>query len=156
MRAVVQRVDGASVVVDGNVVGSFEGPGLAVLVGVSVDDTLDVCAPMAEKIWKLRIFSSNDLQAKGIAVHADTNEVAAADANLPVMIISQFTLYADTTRGRRPTWQQAARGDQAEPLVNELARALRDLGARVETGKFGADMRITQTCDGPVTILLDL
>ena len=156
MRAVVQRVDGASVVVDGNVVGSFEGPGLAVLVGVSVDDTLDVCAPMAEKIWKLRIFSSNDLQAKGIAVHADTNEVAAADANLPIMIISQFTLYADTTRGRRPTWQQAARGDQAEPLVNELARALRDLGARVETGKFGADMRITQTCDGPVTILLDL
>ena len=82
--------------------------------------------------------------------------MAASDANLPILVISQFTLFADTSKGRRPTWQQAARGDQAEPLVNEVARALRDLGAQVETGKFGADMRITQVCDGPMTVLVEI
>lgn len=156
MRAVVQRVDGASVAVAGNVVGEFTGPGLCVLVGVSIDDDLSKCATLADKIWKLRIFDTEKLLNSGFKIDTDKAEVAAADANLPILLVSQFTLYADTSRGRRPTWQQAARGEQAEPMINELARALRDLGARVETGKFGADMQINQTSDGPVTILLDV
>lgn len=155
MRAVIQRVDGASVEVGGQVVGAFTGPGLMVLVGVSVDDDLSKCAPLADKIWKMRIFDRLQLIATGITVHSESNEVAASDANLPILVISQFTLFADTSKGRRPTWQQAARGDQAEPLVNEVARALRDLGAQVETGKFGADMRITQVCDGPMTVIIE-
>ena len=156
MRAVVQRVDGAAVEVAGQVIGQFSGPGLMVLVGVSVDDDVSKCAPLADKIWKLRIFERNDLVAKGLSVAVESAEVSAADANLPLLVISQFTLFADTSKGRRPTWQGAARGDQAEPLVNEVARALRDLGAHVETGKFGADMRITQVCDGPITVLLEV
>lgn len=156
MRAVVQRVDGAAVEVAGQVIGQFSGPGLMVLVGVSTDDDVSKCAPLADKIWKLRIFERNDLVAKGLSVAVESAEVSAADANLPLLVISQFTLFADTSKGRRPTWQGAARGDQAEPLVNEVARALRDLGAHVETGKFGADMRITQVCDGPMTVLLEV
>lgn len=156
MRAVIQRVNDASVSVDGKVIGEFNGPGLSVLVGVSVDDELSKCSVLADKIWKLRIFDAQELADLGIKISDDKNEVSAADANLPILLISQFTLYADTTKGRRPTWQQAARGDKAEPLVNALARALRDLGAHVETGKFGADMKITQTCDGPMTILLEV
>lgn len=156
MRAVIQRVFDASVIVNEQVVGQFSGPGLSVLVGVSVDDDLAKCALLADKIWKLRIFDADSLTAHGYKFSDEKNEVAAADANLPILLISQFTLYADTAKGRRPTWQQAARGDQAEPLINELARALRDLGAHVETGKFGADMKITQTCDGPMTILLEV
>jgi D-tyrosyl-tRNA(Tyr) deacylase len=156
MRAVIQRVIDAGVEVNGQIVGQFTGPGLSVLVGVSVDDDLEKCAVLADKIWKLRIFDAQQLSALGYKIAEDKNEVAAADANLPILLISQFTLYADTAKGRRPTWQQAARGDQAEPMINELARALRDLGAQVETGKFGADMKITQTCDGPMTILLEV
>ena len=155
MRAVIQRVDGAAVEVAGQVVGQFTGPGLMVLVGVSVDDDISKCAPLADKIWKLRIFEKDALVAKGISISNEANEVAAADGNLPILVISQFTLFADTSKGRRPTWQQAARGDQAEPLVNEVARCLRDLGAKVETGKFGADMRITQVCDGPMTVIVE-
>jgi D-tyrosyl-tRNA(Tyr) deacylase len=156
MRAVIQRVNDASVTVNGQVTGEFMGPGLSVLVGVSVDDDLAKCAVLADKIWKLRIFDANSLVEKGYKIAEDKKEVAASDANLPILLISQFTLYADTTKGRRPTWQQAAPGEQAEPLINELARALRDLGAQVETGKFGADMKITQTCDGPMTIILEV
>ena len=156
MRAVIQRVIDASVEVNSQIVGQFTGPGLSVLVGVNVDDDLEKCAVLADKIWKLRIFDAQQLVALGYKITEDKNEVAAADANLPILLISQFTLYADTAKGRRPTWQQAARGDQAEPIINELARALRDLGAQVETGKFGADMKITQTCDGPMTILLEV
>ncbi|MEI7442172.1 MAG: D-aminoacyl-tRNA deacylase [Actinomycetes bacterium] len=156
MRAVIQRVNDASVTVNGQIVGQFAGLGLSVLVGVSVDDDLAKCAILADKIWKLRIFDAQQLIALGYKITEDKNEVAASDANLPILLISQFTLYADTAKGRRPTWQQAARADQAEPIINELARALRDLGAQVETGKFGADMKITQTCDGPMTILLEV
>ena len=156
MRAVIQRVDGAKVEVDGEVIGSFEGPGLMVLIGVSVDDTDDKCAVLADKIWKLRIFDAEVLRARGLTVDSEAKEVAAADASLPILAISQFTLFADTSKGRRPTWLQAARGDQAEPLVDATVNALRQLGAHVETGKFGADMRITQVCDGPTTILLEV
>jgi D-tyrosyl-tRNA(Tyr) deacylase len=156
MRAVVQRVDGASVEVDGKVIGAFTGPGLLVLIGVSVDDDETKCAVLADKIWKLRIFESASLKNVGKKVNSDSVEVAAADASLPILAISQFTLFADTSNGRRPTWQQAARGPQAEPLVNEVIRALRDLGANVETGKFGADMRISAVCDGPMTVTLEV
>ncbi len=156
MRAVIQRVDGASVEVGGEVIGSFTGPGLMVLIGVSVDDTEDKCALLADKIWKLRIFDSSVLRELGITVDSDAKEVAAADAALPILAISQFTLFADTSKGRRPTWLQAARGDQAEPLVDSVIAALRNMGAHVETGKFGADMRITQVCDGPTTIILEV
>jgi D-tyrosyl-tRNA(Tyr) deacylase len=156
MKAVIQRVDGAAVEVGGQIIGQFSGPGLMVLVGISVEDDISKCAPLADKIWKLRIFEREQLLSRGISVTVETNEVAAADAGLPILLISQFTLYADTSKGRRPTWLQAARGEQAEPLVNEVARALRDLGAKVETGKFGADMRITQICDGPMTVLVEV
>ena len=156
MRAVIQRVDGAKVEVDGEVIGSFEGPGLMVLIGVSVDDTDEKCAVLADKIWKLRIFDAEVLRERGLTVDSEAKEVAAADASLPILAISQFTLFADTSKGRRPTWLQAARGDQAEPLVDATVNALRQLGAHVETGKFGADMRITQVCDGPTTILLEV
>ncbi len=156
MRAVIQRVDGAAVEVAGKVIGQFSGPGLMVLVGVNVDDDISKCAPLADKIWKLRIFEKAALNAAGISCAVEANEVSAADANLPILLISQFTLFADTTKGRRPTWLQAARGEQAEPLINEVARALRDLGAQVETGKFGADMRISQVCDGPMTVLVEV
>jgi D-tyrosyl-tRNA(Tyr) deacylase len=156
MRAVIQRVDGAAVEVAGKVIGQFSGPGLMVLVGVNVDDDISKCAPLADKIWKLRIFEKTALNAAGVSCAVEANEVSAADANLPILLISQFTLFADTTKGRRPTWLQAARGEQAEPLINEVARALRDLGAQVETGKFGADMRISQVCDGPMTVLIEV
>lgn len=156
MRAVIQRVDGAAVEVAGKVIGQFSGPGLMVLVGVNVDDDISKCAPLADKIWKLRIFERVALNAAGVSCAVEANEVSAADANLPILLISQFTLFADTTKGRRPTWLQAARGEQAEPLINEVARALRDLGAQVETGKFGADMRISQVCDGPMTVLIEV
>lgn len=156
MKAVIQRVDGAAVEVSGEVIGQFSGPGLMVLVGVNVADDISKCAILADKIWKLRIFERTSLTERGIAVSAETNEVSAADARLPILVISQFTLFADTSKGRRPTWLQAARGDQAEPLVNEVVRCLRDLGAQVETGKFGADMRISQTCDGPMTVLVEV
>lgn len=156
MRAVIQRVDGARCVVDDKVTGEFEGPGLMVLVGIHVDDTEDKCAQIADKIWKMRIFEADALRSKGVNVNAETAEVSAADAQLPILLISQFTLHGDTSKGRRPTWLQAARGDKAEPLVNQVARELRDLGAQVETGKFGADMRITQTNDGPMTIVIEV
>ena len=156
MRAVVQRVDGASVVVEGQTIGAFEGPGLLVLIGVSVDDNESKCAVLADKIWKLRIFESASLKAVGKTVNSESVEVAAADANLPILVISQFTLFADTSNGRRPTWQQAARGPQAEPLVEKVVQALCDLGAHVETGKFGADMRISAVCDGPMTVALEV
>ena len=152
----MQRVDGASVMVDENVVGSFTGPGLLVLIGVSVEDDETKCAVLADKIWKLRIFDSASLKLAGKKVNSESVEVAAADAALPILAISQFTLFADTSNGRRPTWQQAARGPQAEPLVNEVIRSLRDLGAEVETGKFGAEMRISAVCDGPMTVTLEV
>ena len=156
MRAVIQRVDGAAVEVAGKVIGQFSGPGLMVLVGVNVEDDIPKCAPLADKIWKLRIFDRAALNAAGVSCAVEANEVSAADANLPILLISQFTLFADTTKGRRPTWLQAARGEQAEPLINEVVRALRDLGAQVETGKFGADMRISQVCEGPMTVLVEV
>ena len=144
MRAVVQRADGAQVTVDGEVIGAFEGPGLVVLVGVTHDDTADVASALARKVLGLRLFD-----------RADGPEQSASDLGLPVLVISQFTLYGDTRKGRRPTWDAAAPAAVAEPLVDAFADALRDNGARVETGRFGADMRVSFTNDGPITLILD-
>ncbi|MCY7372205.1 MAG: D-tyrosyl-tRNA(Tyr) deacylase [Spirochaetaceae bacterium] len=141
MRAVVQRVSEASVLVDGAVVGRLEGPGLCVLVGVTHDDTEDVAARLAVKIHELRILR---------------DERSAAETGAPLLVVSQFTLYADTRKGRRPTWNAAAPGSVAEPLVAHLVRTLRDRGASVETGRFGADMAVSLVNDGPVTLLLEM
>lgn len=156
MRAVIQRVDGAKVEVANEVIGEITGPGLLVLIGVSIEDSAEKCALLADKIWKLRIFETASLANTGISVDTQSREISAADANLPILAISQFTLFADISKGRRPTWQQAARGEQAEPLVAEVVNELRKLGATVATGKFGADMRITAVCDGPMTVSIEV
>jgi D-tyrosyl-tRNA(Tyr) deacylase len=141
VRAVVQRVSEASVLVDGEVVGRIGGPGLCVLVGVTHDDTEQVAARMAAKIHELRILR---------------DEQSAAEVGAPLLVVSQFTLYGDTRKGRRPTWNAAAPGPVAEPLVAHLVDVLRSRGAQVETGRFGADMRLSLTNDGPVTVLLEM
>ncbi len=141
MRAVVQRVSQASVSVDGRVTGAIDEPGLMVLVGVTHTDTPELAAKLAAKLWGLRILEG---------------EKSCSDVAAPLLIISQFTLYADTRKGRRPSWLAAAPGPVAEPLVDAVVEALRGLGAHVETGVFGANMKVQLTNDGPVTIVLDL
>ena len=141
MRAVVQRVSQASVSVDGRVTGAIDEPGLMVLVGVTHTDTPEQAAKLAAKLWGLRILDG---------------EKSCSDVAAPLLVISQFTLYADTRKGRRPSWLAAAPGPVAEPLVDEVVGALRGLGAHVETGVFGANMKVQLTNDGPVTIVLDL
>jgi D-tyrosyl-tRNA(Tyr) deacylase len=141
VRAVVQRVTQASVTVDGQAVGEISEPGLLVLVGVTHDDTAAKAAKLAAKLWGLRILEG---------------EKSCSDVSAPLLVISQFTLYADTRKGRRPTWQAAAPGPVAEPLVDALTLSLRDLGASVQTGIFGADMKVSLVNDGPVTIILEL
>lgn len=141
MRAVVQRVDGASVVVDGETVGEITGEGLCVLVGVAKDDTPEQAARLARKLWSLRILRG---------------ERSCSDTGAPLLVVSQFTLYGDARKGRRPTWQAAAPGELAEPLVDEVCARLRELGAGVRTGRFGAAMRLSLTNDGPFTVLLEV
>jgi D-tyrosyl-tRNA(Tyr) deacylase len=137
---VVQRASEASVTVDGEVVGRLSGPGLMVLVGVTHDDTAATAAQLADKVWNLRILDG---------------ETSCADRGAPLLVVSQFTLYADTRKGRRPSWNNAAPGPVAEPLVDAFAAALRDRGAHVETGKFGAHMQVSLVNDGPVTMILE-
>ncbi len=141
MRAVVQRVSSASVVVDGVVVGAIHEPGLLVLAGVTHTDGPAEAAKLAAKLWGLRILHG---------------EKSCSDIGAPLLVISQFTLYGDTRKGRRPTWQAAAPGPTAEPLVEAVVAELRTLGARVETGVFGADMKVSLTNDGPITLVLDI
>ena len=140
MRAVVQRASSASVRVDGEEVGALDRPGLMVLVGVTHTDTAAVAAKLAAKIWTLRILA---------------DERSAADIGAPLLVVSQFTLYADTVKGRRPSWSAAAPRPVSEPLVEEFVSALRDLGAEVATGVFGADMQVSLVNDGPVTVIID-
>jgi D-aminoacyl-tRNA deacylase len=149
MRAVIQRVDGASVVVEGVDVGSIQGPGLLLLVGVTHSDDESIARRLAQKVYDMRIFD-------GTRFGTESREVSAADLGLPVMVVSQFTLYADTRKGRRPTWDAAAPGPVAEPLVSVVVDELRQRGARVEIGRFGADMRVSLVNDGPVTIIVDV
>lgn len=140
MRVVLQRASSGRVLVDGEVVGSLPRPGLVLLVGVTHDDTPDDAALLAAKIWGLRILEG---------------ETSASDTGAPVLAISQFTLYANVRKGRRPSWSAAAPGAVGELLFESFVEQLRHLGAHVETGVFGADMQVELVNDGPVTLLLD-
>jgi D-tyrosyl-tRNA(Tyr) deacylase len=128
------------VTVDGKDVGSIAGPGLLVLLGVTHSDGPAEVAWMARKIWELRILR---------------DERSASDLGAPVLVVSQFTLYGDARKGRRPTWNAAAPGPVSEPLYLALCAALRDLGATVAEGSFGADMQVASVNDGPVTMILE-
>lgn len=141
MRAVAQRVSEAKVVVDRKTVGAVTGPGLCVLVGVTHDDTVEKAAALARKLWTLRILP---------------DEQSCSDIDGPLLVISQFTLYGDARKGRRPTWNAAAPGPVAEPLVDEVVAQLRKLGATVETGVFGAEMKVSLTNDGPFTVVVEI
>lgn len=141
MRAVVQRVSEASVSVGGHVAGAIEGPGLLVLVGVTHDDTPAHARRLAAKLWGLRVLE---------------DERSCSDLNAPLLVISQFTLYGDARKGRRPTWIAAAPGPVAEPLVEAVVTELRALGATVETGVFGADMKVALVNDGPITLIVEV
>lgn len=141
MRAVLQRVTRAAVRVDGQVVGEVTRPGLVALVGVTHDDGAEQAERLARKIAELRILRG---------------EASVADAAAPVLVVSQFTLYADVRKGRRPTWNAAAPGPVAEPLVDAVVSALRERGVEVATGRFGADMALELVGDGPVTVLVDV
>ena len=140
MRTVVQRVLTASVTVDGKIVGQIEGPGLVVLLGVTHDDGQEQVAWMARKIWSLRILR---------------DEQSASDVDAPVLVVSQFTLYGDARKGRRPTWNAAAPGEVSEPIYEAFCKELESLGATVARGSFGADMQVALVNDGPITMVLD-
>ena len=143
MRVLVQRVRSARVTVEGATVGEINptGQGLLALVGITHTDDAALAANMAEKLWRLRILD---------------DEAAAADVDAPILVVSQFTLYANTVKGRRPSWNAAAPRPVAEPLIDAFTAALRELGAQVGTGVFGADMQVELVNDGPVTVLLEL
>jgi D-tyrosyl-tRNA(Tyr) deacylase len=141
VRAVVQRAMNARVTVDGHVVGEIDRPGLVIFVGVTHTDTDAVARGLAAKIHTLRILDG---------------ELSAADVDAPLLVVSQFTLYADARKGRRPSWKLAAPGHVAAPLVDALVAELRALGAEVATGIFGADMRVDVANDGPMTLIIDV
>lgn len=140
MRLVLQRVKSASVTVDGQVVGALERPGLLALVGITHTDGPQEVAKMAEKTVNLRLLEG---------------ERSLLDESAPLLTVSQFTLYGDAKKGRRPSWSAAAPGPVSQPLFEAYVQAVRDLGIQVETGVFGADMQVTLTNDGPVTLILD-
>lgn len=153
MRALIQRAQGAQVTVSGEVIGSFNGPGLVVLVGVTHDDTVDHANRLADKIYDLRIFEPRHAPDQA---DEGRRELSAADLSVPLLVISQFTLSADTRKGRRPTWEAAAPRPIAEPLIEALVTTLRARGAQVETGRFGADMLVSLTNDGPMTVTIEV
>jgi D-tyrosyl-tRNA(Tyr) deacylase len=159
MRALIQRVHSARVLVEGEVVGAIEGPGLCVLVGATHVDTAAIAAKLADKVYDMRLFDAQSLGERilgCLSPGSASREVSAADAGLPVLVVSQFTLYAQTRKGRRPTWEQAASGPVAEPLVAAFAGRLRARGAEVAEGRFGAMMRLELTNDGPVTLMVEV
>ena len=141
MRAVVQRVSQASVCIDGRTVGAIEGPGLLVLLGVTHSDTSGLAELLAGKVWQLRILAG---------------ERSAADLGAPVLVVSQFTLYGDTRKGRRPSWSAAAPAEVSEPLYEHFCAALAGRGAAVERGVFGAMMQVSLVNDGPMTVFLEV
>ena len=140
MRAVVQRVSRARVLVADEVVGAVDGPGLCVLVGVTHTDGPEQVATIVRKVAELRVLDG---------------ELSAVDVGAPVLVVSQFTLYADTRKGRRPSWSAAAPGDVAEPLVEAVVAGLRERGLPVATGRFGARMSVELANEGPMTLLLE-
>ena len=141
MRAVLQRVSRAAVLVGGETVGEIDRPGLVALIGVTHDDGPAQVAAMARKISELRILR---------------DERSVLDVGAPVLVVSQFTLYADTRKGRRPSWNGAAPGEVAEPVVHAVVHALRERGVEVATGRFGAMMEVSLVGDGPVTLVVDV
>jgi D-tyrosyl-tRNA(Tyr) deacylase len=141
MRAVVARVTSASVTVDDQVVGAIDEPGLLVLLGIAVDDEFAQAVTMARKLHELRILR---------------DEMSCAATGAPLLVVSQFTLFGDTRKGRRPSWTAAARPEVAEPMVTAVVDELRARGARVETGRFGAMMSVASVNDGPFTVLVEL
>ena len=145
MRAVVQRVSAASVSVDGAEIGAID-KGLCVLVGVTHGDDGGHASKLADKVWTLRVFDDE---------HGVMNR-SAADIGAEVLVVSQFTLYGDTSRGRRPSFLGAATGSVAEPLIEAMVERLRALGATVATGRFGAEMALALVNDGPVTLIVDV
>jgi D-tyrosyl-tRNA(Tyr) deacylase len=145
MRAVVQRVRRAHVAVDGEVVGAI-GEGLCALIGVTHDDDHAIARKLADKIWNLRVMPDDE----GVMNRS------VADTSGEVLVVSQFTLYGDTSAGRRPSWIAAARPEAAEPLVEAVVERLGELGARVATGRFRAEMDVELVNWGPVTVLLEL
>ncbi|WP_134739906.1 D-aminoacyl-tRNA deacylase [Nocardioides sp. 503] len=140
MRAVVQRVVSAAVSIDGEVTGAIDGPGLLVYLGVTHSDTEETVRWLARKVWGVRILRE---------------EQSASDVSAPILVVSQFTLYGDAAKGRRPTWAAAAPGAVSEPLYEEFCRELQTLGASVSRGVFGADIRVESVNDGPVTLVLE-
>ncbi|MFW0184763.1 D-aminoacyl-tRNA deacylase [Rothia sp. CCM 9418] len=140
MKVVIQRVQQAKVCVGGEQVGAISRPGLLALVGITHTDTPEIVKKLAEKTWKLRLLEG---------------EKSCSDIGAPILAVSQFTLYADSRRGRRPSWSAAAGQEIAEPLFNSYVQHLKDLGAEVSEGIFGADMQVSLINDGPVTIILD-
>ncbi|MFC0545425.1 D-aminoacyl-tRNA deacylase [Kutzneria chonburiensis] len=141
MRAVVMRVTRASVTVGDEVVGEIKEPGLLVLLGITHTDGAEQVDTMARKLHELRILDE---------------EQSCASTGAPLLVVSQFTLYGDTRKGRRPTWTKAAPGSVAEPLVDAVVDALRARGATVATGRFGADMAVESVNDGPFTVLVEV
>jgi D-tyrosyl-tRNA(Tyr) deacylase len=141
MKAVAARVTRASVTVDGNVIGAIEEPGLLVLLGIHASDDRVKAAAMARKLHELRILR---------------DEQSCATAGAPLLVVSQFTLYGDTRKGRRPSWAAAARPEVAEPLVEAMIEELRARGATVATGRFGAMMAVESVNDGPFTLLVEV
>jgi len=141
VRAVAARVTRADVTVDGAVVGAIDEPGLLVLLGIHVDDDAAKAATMARKLHELRLLR---------------DEESCATANAPLLVVSQFTLYGDTKKGRRPSWTQAARPEVAEPLVDAVVTELRGRGATVATGRFGAMMAVSSVNDGPYTVVVEV
>jgi D-aminoacyl-tRNA deacylase len=140
MRLVVQRVTSAQVEVAADVVGAIDRPGLLILAGVTHEDQPVTAERLAEKVWTLRILRG---------------ERSCQEENAPILVVSQFTLYADTRKGRRPSWSAAAPRAISEPLIDAFVSSLRLLGAEVATGVFGAEMLVTLTNAGPVTLILD-
>ncbi len=140
MRLVIQRVSSAQVQVEGEIVGAIDRPGLLILVGVTRDDQPTTADRLAERVWTLRILDG---------------ERSCQDENAPILVVSQFTLYADTRKGRRPSWSAAAPRAVSEPLIEAFVSSLRQRGAEVATGVFGAHMKVTLTNDGPVTLILE-
>ncbi|MET0234515.1 MAG: D-aminoacyl-tRNA deacylase [Kibdelosporangium sp.] len=141
MRAVAARVTSASVTVDGRVIGAITRPGLLVLLGVHIQDSPGKAVLMARKLHELRILR---------------DEESCATSGAPLLVVSQFTLYGETRKGRRPSWLNAARPEHAEPLVSAVVAELRGRGAEVETGEFGAMMEVTSVNDGPFTVLVEI
>lgn len=140
MRVILQRVTHASVTVEGETIGEIQEPGLLALVGITHEDNKATVEKIAQKTWQLRLLE---------------DEKSCSDVQAPILAVSQFTLYGDPKKGRRPSWSKAAPGAVSEPLFDFYVKHLRELGAHVETGKFGADMKVSLINDGPFTIILD-